>query len=149
MPDSEPESSAVVVPEDRDLSRVPEHLRKYCIRPGVSGNPGGQPKDMPITFSGLMKKVMRNGGSEVAVKSALTILANPNHRHWLGAFRDIIDRTVGKVTEKIQHEMKKFDEGVELKDGRLASGPVPLPRADIIQVPIEKGAIPADDPSNE
>lgn len=146
MPESEPEGS-----ESRDLSRVPAHLRSSVFKPGQSGNPGGMPQGTPTTVSAVLKEAMKRGGVEVAVQSALEILGKPNHRHWLGAFKEIMDRTEGKVADRIHHELKRFEEGIELKDGRRASGPVPLPKVVSQPAQTESGAARAvpDDPAGE
>ena len=122
MADDEQEGSG------RDLSKVPPQLRGSVFKPGQSGNPGGAPKNVPLTISGVLKLAMAEGGVESAVRSALEVLKNPNHKHWLGAFKEVMDRTEGKVADRIQHELKRFEEGIELKDGRESSGPVPLPK---------------------
>ena len=126
MADSEPEvSKQSEVP--KDLCKVPEQLRAHVFKPGQSGNPGGMPKDTPTTVSAVLRQAMKQGGVELAVRSAIEILARPNHKHWFAVFREIMDRTEGKVADKIHHEMKRFEEGIELRDGRAKSGPVPLP----------------------
>jgi hypothetical protein len=122
MPEPEQENTP-----SEALARVPEHLRPFLFQKGESGNPGGRPKGTPTTVSGLMKLAMKAGGADLAVREALKIMANGNHKHFPVVLRDMMDRTEGKVADRIQHEMKRFEEGVTLKDGRDKLGPVPLP----------------------
>lgn len=131
MPETEGEGS-----NGRDLSHVPKQLRPHLFKPGESGNPGGMPKGYPRTVSAVLKQAMQEGGVELAVQGALEILSKPSHKFWFPVFREVMDRTEGKVADRIHHEMKRFEEGIELRDGRSKDGPVPLPT--IVEQPEEE-----------
>ena len=72
----------------------PAHL----FKPGQSGNPGGQPK----AYAEVRK--LLDSGVLAAAQTMLDLAANADDpKVRIAAARDILDRTLGKAKESIEH----------------------------------------------
>jgi len=102
--------------KQRKNSKVPDHLREHCFKPGESGNPSGRPKGAgwSITLRKLGKrrvpqtpwaqKAIKSVGldpEEATVEEVLLALGYYHAaRGNVGFFRELFDRMEGPVPKK-------------------------------------------------
>ena len=79
--------------------RPPKKARPaHLFTPGQSGNPGGQPK----AYAEVRK--LLDSGVLAAAQTMLDLAANADDpKVRIAAARDILDRTLGKAKESIEH----------------------------------------------
>ena len=79
--------------------RPPQKARPaHLFKPGQSGNPGGQPK----AYAEVRK--LLDSGVLAAAQTMLDLAANADDpKVRIAAARDILDRTLGKAKESIEH----------------------------------------------
>ncbi len=83
--DEEPENS-------QDLSNVPQQLRRFVFEKGVSGNPGGRPKDAAAQLA----RAAMESNPELVIQAFFKQLIKGNAY----AFSVLADRGYGKLTER-------------------------------------------------
>lgn len=79
--------------------RPPQKARPaHLFKPGQSGNPGGQPK----AYAEVRK--LLDSGVLAAAETMLDLAANSDDpKVRMAAAKDILDRTLGKAKESIEH----------------------------------------------
>lgn len=71
--------------------------------PGVSGNPKGRPRDEDRLVSLVLKR--HPGLPSKAADELARILGDGDHRHWMAALREWLDRTEGPVASQNMHHV--------------------------------------------
>ena len=96
---------------DRPLIAQPHGgaiLRGYA--PGVSGNPAGRPTDAERVMRRMVR--MFPDAPEKAARALYEAVSNSEHKHWLGAFREYLDRTEGPVKTALELSQAPSDRTV-------------------------------------
>jgi hypothetical protein len=102
--------------QDKNLSPQLRVLKKYAFKPGQSGNPSGKPKGT-LGLTATLRKAMARGGAEEAINAALSVLRNPNHRHFPSIFKEIYTRLEGQPKQELELTARRFVEGIKLERG--------------------------------
>jgi hypothetical protein len=101
-----------MTPEDHTDNQPPtsgaapsphDHLRQYQWKPGQSGNPNGRPKGQSVTS--LLRELL---GQEHNKKKLAALLAERLLKDALqgklGHIKEVLDRTEGRVADRVQVE---------------------------------------------
>lgn len=83
------------------LARFGDALAPW--KPGQSGNPAGRPKDEDRLVSLVLKR--HPGLPSKAADELARILGDGDHRHWMAALREWLDRTEGTVQQSTHHHV--------------------------------------------
>ena len=84
--------------EQQRTSRDISNANLKMFEPGESGNPGGRPKGMSITAE--LRKLLDDGTvAEDIAKALIKLAKDTNFKGNVAAFKELLDRTDGKVTD--------------------------------------------------
>jgi len=79
------------------------------FRPGVSGNPGGRPRNYHISEA-IARELVITGASNVSVAEVIAKrLVNMAYTGDLGAIKEVIDRMEGKPRQAIDMQLEVTD----------------------------------------
>lgn len=82
-----------------EQNSVPEALKPYCFKPGVSGNPSGRPKKKLVDQS--LTELLEATDSEQALALAKVLLAKALDGD-VKALQLVAERTEGKPSQKVE-----------------------------------------------
>lgn len=72
-------------------------------QPGESGNPKGRPRDEDRLVSLVLKR--HPGLPSKAADELARILGDGDHKHWMAALREWLDRTEGPIASQTHHHV--------------------------------------------
>ncbi len=90
--------------QQKNSKKKMDHLKPYNFKPGQSGNPKGRPKGK--TMSEALREALMK--PEV-LDSILVAWINKAERGDMNAIKEMLDRTEGKVKERIDHTTNDKD----------------------------------------
>lgn len=93
-------------------------------QPGQSGNPKGRPPDAERLLARMLRR--HEGVLDRAADELARVLSDGDHRHWLGALREALDRIDGPVTKQHEHQITAVERRkVRIVDAETLAEPPP------------------------
>jgi Family of unknown function (DUF5681) len=81
-------------------SRKADHLTQHRFKPGQSGNPGGRPKNKPLTD--LYEEILNDPKAIALVRRSVTKALSRGSMAMVLPLREMAERVEGKVTQPIE-----------------------------------------------